>query len=436
MSAEKGAPSVRLYVRGMHCPSCEMMVESRLRSQSGILGAKASFRDGTVVFETNCPEKWTPEALGDLFRDQGYRFSREEPSKGSRVAALLGILGVVGVIVLSARWDLGALIDLSPTSSLGMVALFGVLAGCSSCAALVGGMVWALAPRWRGKGAHGAFAAGRLGAYLVGGALLGGLGAEVRPSPMLSSVLVFGVALVMAGLGLSMMGLPGWHALPLPGGRMGRRFLEAQGLSDKGPWLAGVVSLFLPCGFSLTVQGLALVSGSPWRGAALMGVFALGTLPSLAIIGLSGASWGGAPRAWGRRVAGALAVAAAVWSANTQLNVLGVPSLSDLGRPVAASPEISPSPVDSGPQELTMEVGGRGYSPRHFTVKAGVPVRWHIVDRGFSGCTNAIQAPGLFDGVLPLVRGGTATVEFTPESPGTYKFACWMGMATGEIQVE
>ncbi len=435
--AEGAMPPVRFYVRGMHCPSCELLVLSRLQDQRGVSDVRVSLHEGTVSFGAEDPETWTPEALEALFQDQPYRFSRErEPQEWSRRGALLGVLAVVGLGVLLARWDLGSLIDLDPTSSLGVVALFGVLAGCSSCAALVGGMVLALAPRWKGWGPHGAFAVGRLGAFLGGGALLGALGAGVRPSPLFSSLLVFGVALFMAGVGLSMLGLSRFPRFGGGGGVL-ERFFGSRALASKGPWLAGALSLFLPCGFSLTVQGLALASGSPGRGAALMGAFALGTLPSLAIIGFSGATWGGARGVWCRKAAGALVVAAAVWSVNTQLNVLGLPSLSDLGTPPAVTEHVATAPTPlPGPQELTMEAGSRSYAPRSFTVKAGLPVRWHIVDKGFSGCTNAIQAPGLFEGVRPLVRGGTATVAFTPERPGIYKFGCWMGMITGEIRVE
>jgi plastocyanin domain-containing protein len=45
------------------------------------------------------------------------------------------------------------------------------------------------------------------------------------------------------------------------------------------------------------------------------------------------------------------------------------------------------------------------------------------------------MARGLFNGTLPLVRGGTAVAEFTPEKPGRYKFSCWMGMVSGIIDV-
>jgi len=76
----------------------------------------------------------------------------------------------------------------------------------------------------------------------------------------------------------------------------------------------------------------------------------------------------------------------------------------------------------------------RGYKPRYFTVRVGVPVRWEITDTGTSGCTNAIIARDLFSGQIPLTPGQTAVKEFTIEKPGKYKFSCWMGMVTGTIE--
>ena len=53
------------------------------------------------------------------------------------------------------------------------------------------------------------------------------------------------------------------------------------------PFLMGASTFFLPCGFTITAQGLALISGNPLQGSLIMLFFALGTLPSLLLIGFS-----------------------------------------------------------------------------------------------------------------------------------------------------
>jgi sulfite exporter TauE/SafE len=51
------------------------------------------------------------------------------------------------------------------------------------------------------------------------------------------------------------------------------------------PALLGVATVLLPCGVTLSVEALALATGSPWRGAAIMAVFVVGTSPLFAILG-------------------------------------------------------------------------------------------------------------------------------------------------------
>jgi len=139
-------------------------------------------------------------------------------------------------------------------------------------------------------------------------------------------------------------------------------------------------------------------------------------------------------------VAGVLVLFFALFNINAQLNVLGFSSLSDIklnsGNQLstANSTEGLP-PIVNGKQILKMSASSSGYSPNYLKVKAGVPVRWEITDKGTSGCTSAIISRGLFSGEIALTSGQTSIKEFTPEKPGKYKFSCWMGMVSGTIEV-
>ncbi len=97
------------------------------------------------------------------------------------------------------------------------------------------------------------------------------------------------------------------------------------------------------------------------------------------------------------------------------------------------------APVVNGKQLLQMTVYATNYSPSIFTVKAGIPVRWEITSSGQPGCdSGAIVANNLVPGgsiVLNPNQGQTVAQEFTPETPGTYRFACPMGMVWGSINV-
>ncbi len=193
--------------------------------------------------------------------------------------------------------------------------------------------------------------------------------------------------------------------------------------------IVGMLTVLLPCGFTITTEGLAVASGDPIRGGLMMGAFAMGTLPILLVIGLSSGKLLEKSH-WSDlflKTAGILVIALAIYNVNNQMNVLGTypPTLrrSDVLKDVTT--EL---------QTIRMEVNSRGYEPNYFQVKAGGKIRWEITDTGTSGCTNAIIARQLFAGEIRLTPGETSIKEFTIEKPGSYRFSCWMGMATGIIE--
>ena len=53
------------------------------------------------------------------------------------------------------------------------------------------------------------------------------------------------------------------------------------------PLLVGIVTFFLPCGFTQSMQLYALTTGSFLKGGFTMLAFALGTLPVLALVSFS-----------------------------------------------------------------------------------------------------------------------------------------------------
>jgi sulfite exporter TauE/SafE len=53
------------------------------------------------------------------------------------------------------------------------------------------------------------------------------------------------------------------------------------------PFLVGIATFFLPCGFTQSMQIYTLSTGSFWRGSLTMLAFALGTLPILSLVSFS-----------------------------------------------------------------------------------------------------------------------------------------------------
>lgn len=144
-----------------------------------------------------------------------------------------------------------------------------------------------------------AYNAGRLGSYMLAGALAGGLGlllAQAAPLEQAQKLLS-----LMAGLFMILLGLylGGWWSglarLERAGGMVWKR-LEPLGrrlLPVRTPWqalLLGMIWGWLPCGLVYSVLIWSLSAGSLLEGALLMGAFGLGTLPNLLLMGAA-AGW-------------------------------------------------------------------------------------------------------------------------------------------------
>jgi len=454
-------PREHLYfVQGMHCASCEILIEKKLLSIKGVKSVEAKANKGEVLIEYVGKRPKTA-MLNSIFRKENYLFF-DQPmeiagqKEGNDFFTIVGaaLFIIIGFFLIKNSGFVG-LINVNSTSSLPMFFLLGLLAGVSSCAALVGGLILSMSKQWSelyaGKEStleklqpHLMFNIGRLVSYAILGGVVGAIGSKFQISLTFTSILIIAVSVMMFFLALQMLGVKAFRKFQFTMPKfITRRIADETKFQGKyAPFLMGALTFFLPCGFTITAQGLALISGSAIQGALIMLFFALGTLPALLTIGLSAVKFSQKPHLANKflKVAGVVVLFFALYNINTQLNVLGFSSFSDIklnpGSQSSAGNNIEGlSPIVNGKQILKMDASSRGYSPNYFKVKVGIPVRWEIKDVGTSGCTNAIISRSLFNGEIPLTPGQTSVKEFTPTKPGKYKFSCWMGMVSGIIEV-
>lgn len=206
---------------------------------------------------------------------------------------------------------------------LGAALLTGLLGG-AHCVAMCGGIATGFSVHSRGSG----WAAlqpnlGRVGGYVLAGALVGGLGGGllgVARIPQLGIAMraLVGIVLVVAGLRMldrkgrlpRLKGGPGsrlWRALqPLQ-----RRLLPAD---TAGKRIAlGMLWGWMPCGLSTTLLAAAWLSASAMHGALTMAAFGLGTLPVMVSLTWAGARIGQRlQRGAFRNAAGLLVIAAGI----------------------------------------------------------------------------------------------------------------------------
>lgn len=318
--------------------------------------------------------------------------------------------------------------------------MLGVVASFSTCLALVGGIVMSFGETypvdldkrhpWMSRlTPHLYFHAGRVGGFAVLGGLLGLLGSKISYSVQFTGILTLLVAVVMLYIGLQVLGfVPNITrlGLALPKGLAHKIDAVKELDHHLMPIGIGVLTFFVPCGFTQSMQLAAVASGSFITGALIMAAFAVGTLPVLLAVGF-GSSYAKKNR-FGilNEIIAVIIIFFALYSLNSGL-VLAGSSFTLQGRG-----ESSQAVISGEEQVVKMNVDWV-FEPTEFEVKKGVPVRWEINGINVSGCTNEIVIPKL--GISKKINKGLNVVEFTPEKSGTIPFTCWMGMQGGRFIV-
>lgn len=289
-------------VDGMHCPACESLIEKLVPDHLPGVQARADRLTGTLDLGDGELSEAELLPLAQALNQAGYAL--ELPGRsGQKTRLARGWLAfALAAAVLGAFFGLQTLgLDtwFAPDNlDAGAAFVLGLVAGFSSCFALVGGLLltWtaelsAQRPQLVLPGAL-VFHLGRLTSFAVLGGILGLAGDILGLMGPVSSWLLLAAALAMVLFGLNLSGLvPGFGPKAKPATAAGRSLGLGSG------FLLGAGTFFIPCGFTQSVQFQALASGSFADGALLMLAFALGTLPVLALVSFGLApALGGAKR--------------------------------------------------------------------------------------------------------------------------------------------
>ncbi len=283
---------------------------------------------------------------------------------------------------------------------------------------------------------HILFHVGRLSSFFVLGGALGVIGDAITFNNTSSySFLVIAVSLLMVILALQMLGVA-WAMKLTP--RLPKAITRAaaseQSFQGKlMPFVTGALTFFLPCGFTLIAQSIALSTGSFLSGALVMTFFAVGTLPMLVAISATGLKFTSKPHLTAKfsYVAGIIIIFFALYNINGQLNVLGYPSLSDIQFAQAKTDttiKTKQNVVPGTEQIISLVAKNFNYIPTGGTsFKAGVPTKLVVDNQGIQGCGSSLTARGLIGSYVPLKQGQNVIDLGIPKA-GSYKITCVMGM--------
>ncbi|MFP1626484.1 sulfite exporter TauE/SafE family protein [Streptomyces sp. 5K101] len=303
----------------------------------------------------------------------------------------------------------------------------------------------------------GAFLAGKLLSHTTLGALLGVFGAALQPSPRTQAVLLLAAGVLMVLFALDLFGVKAVGRLvprpPASFGRLMRRSAKTDSVAT--PALIGFATVLVPCGVTLSMELVAVTSGSAVAGAAVMAGFVIGTAPLFTALGYLFRRTSRALSGQLAALTGVVVLAIAVWTMASALQAGGWVTFTAPGKSAAASEPFTveggsqgesetgsgggqtsvpgaPVRIDaSGKQVITLTVTDF-YVPTQFTAKAGVPTTLVLHGKDSGGCARAFTIPEL--GVQEIVkRNGDTKVDLGTRKPGTLRFSCAMGMQTGAI---
>ncbi|MFA5987591.1 MAG: sulfite exporter TauE/SafE family protein, partial [Candidatus Paceibacterota bacterium] len=193
---------VKIKVHGMHCASCEVLIERKLRKVIGIEKVHVNHANGEAVLICSCEPNIYQ--LNNLVKEDGYQItswnSRETSSlevvnKNTIVDYVqMGwiFLVIVALYYIFKQFNFLPSFSISGHMSYGLVFLIGLFAAVSSCIAVVGGLLLALAGKYNELHPnitgiqkfkpHIYFNMGRVIGYTVFGALVGAVGSVMTLS--------------------------------------------------------------------------------------------------------------------------------------------------------------------------------------------------------------------------------------------------------------
>lgn len=444
---------LELRLHGMHCRSCEVLIERQWKKIPGIEYVQVNQQKGMAEVHYSS-QSLDLEQLAATIAPHGYSIVRAgqtpmQETCQSRKREYLELSGVFLVLMafylILRQFDIFPAVGFSENMGYGLVFVLGLVAAFSTCLAVTGGLLLGVGVQYNQR--HPSltrynkfrptllFNVGRLIGYTVFGGLIGAFGSLFTLSPRANGIVTVLASVVMILLGVQLLHLfPRLRRFQLKTPKFISHWIHdiADRHPRSAPFLVGAGTFFLPCGFTQALQLYVLSQGEVMRGALIMFMFALGTLPVLLSLGVFVSFAKGVFQRYLIKVTGVLIILLGVWSMRNGFLLSGMSLNFFRGLSQDSTAQAAPeqaSNLMNGKQVREMTVVGLDYTPSRFTVLSGIPVEWRIDGRRAQGCARVITIPQL--NIAQYLSPEKVTViNFTPKEAGTLSFRCTMGMTT------
>ncbi|MFA7252538.1 MAG: sulfite exporter TauE/SafE family protein [Candidatus Paceibacterota bacterium] len=337
------------------------------------------------------------------------------------------------IVLFFALQRLGLVDFIDPTSmTYGTALVIGLVASVSTCMAVIGGLVLSISATYS-KGddkikPQVLFHLGRLVSFFILGGVIGSLGSIFTLSPTADSILKIIIAVIMLLLGLNLLNVfQRLKTCQITFPRTFSKFVTlVSSFSHKyTPFLIGVATFFLPCGFTQSMQIYTLSTGSFISGGLTMLAFALGTLPTLALISFGSSTINSKVNSViFLKTAGLVIIFFALFNL---YYALGGASYFN----VQSKAESNNVSFINNEQIVELKAKG-GYQPRKSVAQAGLPTIIRFETSGTFDCSSSVKIPSLnINKFLP--QTGTTDINIGVPEIGLFKGSCGMGMYPFEI---
>lgn len=427
-----------LKIKGMHCPSCNILVQDKFKTIKNIKQVKANFKTQTV--DIHYKGSLDIRKLNQMIVPYGYSImnnldGENEENKKNNWLSFLVIL-VIFITIYSFLKKINLLPEVSYKNlSLPMVFLLGVIASVSTCMATTGVLYLTIAKENNQWWTALSFSLGRVIAYGFFGFIFGFIGKQLINSVVFSGILSLIIALTLIILGLDLVKIISWSKFTFINTSRIFEFLRERlnHYPRRLPFFLGGITYFLPCGFTQSVQIYSMGLANPSLSALNMIIFAIGTVPLILIINQATKIRHHIFYQLFLRIIGVLIFLIGINYFFNFLSLFGFKSFNQLLLSFSKE-RVNLAQLIEGKQEIKMTVDFSGYRPSYFEVKKGVPVRWVVEGKNVLGCQGYFVVPKL--GISKALNEGENIFEFTPQQEDLIGFSCGMGMYRGYIKVK
>lgn len=265
------------------------------------------------------------------------------------------------------------------------------------------------------------------------------IGSVFQLTPVMRSIFLISVGVFMLGNALRILNVhPFFRYFSIEPPKFITRYIRRRakdGTDLFSPLFLGALTVLIPCGVTQAMMAVAITTGNPLTGSAIMFSFILGTSPVFFLVAYLAMKVGSKLEAFFMRFVAIVILILGLVTIDGGLNLLGSPlSISYLFNNAISNNQLEQS--DPASNHLTLSVENNGYYPRRLYALAGETIHLNLVTDNTFSCSRDFVIPSLGIQIL-LPDTGTIPIEIPAQQLGTIMhFTCSMGMYTGEIHFQ